>query len=71
VSGPEFGSAVGQGHAIWVGAIVFGFEIQGGVHEGRAAGFAKEAVAKAKIVERFLEVLQPVLDVDEFLVTWI
>lgn len=55
---PEFGSAVSQSELVLI-AVVFRFEIQGGLHEIRAAGFTKEAVANAKIVEGFLEGLQP------------
>jgi hypothetical protein len=67
---PEFGSAVGQGETVEIAAIVFGFEIQGCLHEIRAARFAKEAVADAKIVERFLEGLQPSVGVvAKFVVT--
>lgn len=60
---PEFGSAVGQGETVLIAAVVFAFEIQGRLHEIRATRLAKEAVANAKIVERFLEGLQPCVGV--------
>lgn len=53
---PEFGSAVGQrGMLSFIGAIVFGFEIEGGQHKICAARLAKEAVFEAKFIERILE----------------
>ena len=56
-------------HVVLFGATIFGFEIESGLHETRAAGFAKETVADTKFVERFLERLDLACGVDIFIVT--
>jgi len=53
--GPEFGSAVSQRGTVSFVTIVFGFEIEGGLHESCAARLAKEAVADVKFIERIPE----------------
>jgi hypothetical protein len=57
VLSPELGSAPGhtQTHEILLRAMVFGFEIEGGLHEVPGARFAKELVADGELVEGFLK----------------